>query len=204
MSLKDMTNCVPFIKDRRLSDCMYKFTNSINKDKPMDWESWNNTSSFVPDNGDYSDGSYNPKSMPFSETYQDYIINQRFEDVLDDFISGLLDMNSDQKSDFLKTLENMMAPLKPKGTKKDLDNIYNIVNKIYYEHSENDIFNSIKVSFLEKTKTVALSSYNLSSIENIKLKLIKEGIGNIRYRIIENPYNNKQIHTIMYERLGEK
>ncbi len=201
MSPKDLTGCVPYIKDRRLSDSLYKFTNNIEYDNTMHWDFDNNSyGEPITEDEEY----YEPKSMPSNESYQDYIINQRFEDVLDDFITGLLDMNLDQKSDFLKTLESMMAPLKEKGTKKDEDNIYNIINKIYYEHSESDVFNSIKVSFLEKTKTIALSSYNLSSIKSIKLKLIKEGIGNIRYRIIENPYNNKQIHTIMYERIKEE
>ena len=71
-------------------------------------------------------------------------------------------------------------------------------------HSDNDIFNSVKVSKLEKTNTIVLSSYNLNSIEKLKAKLIKEGIENIRYRIVKNPYNQKKIHTIMYDRIGEK
>ena len=33
---------------------------------------------------------------------------------------------------------------------------------------------------------------------------IDEGIENIRYRIVKNPYNQKKIHTIMYDRIGEK
>ena len=78
-----------------------------------------------------------------NEKYQDYIINKRFENVLDDFISGLLDMNSDQKSDFLKTLESMMVPIKPKNIISDTDSIYNIFSKIVDVNSDNDIFNSI-------------------------------------------------------------
>ena len=188
MSPYDLASCVPYIKDVKLSNCMHAFTS--NMDKVADEY-----------DGHYYDNNKNYQSSTTNESYQDYIINKRFEDVLDDFISGLLDMDSDQKSDFLKTLENMMVP---KSTNRDTDNIYNIFSKIADVHSENDIFNSIKVSYLEKTNTIALSSYNLKNIEDVKLKLIKEGVGDIRYKIINNPFNNKKIHTIMYDKIKEE
>jgi hypothetical protein len=135
-------------------------------------------------------------------TYNEYFTEKKFEEILDEFITGLLAMNIQEKSEFLKSLEMFTRPIDKSETRQD--NIYNIINTIYYNHSENDLFNSIKVSKLEKTGTIVLSSYNLTSIETIKAKLVKEGIVDIRYRIIKNPYNNKKIHTIMYDKIGEK
>ena len=199
MAPKDLISCVPYIKDSKLSNCMHTFTSN------MDNYSEYSSEDDYGDNGYYNDNySQEYTQTTNNEKYQDYIINKRFENVLDDFISGLLDMNSDQKSDFLKTLESMMVPIKPKNIISDTDSIYNIFSKIVDVNSDNDIFNSIKVSYLEKTKTIALSSYNLKNIEDVKLKLIKEGVGDIRYKIINNPFNNKKIHTIMYDRNGEK
>lgn len=199
MAPKDLISCVPYIKDSKLSNCMHTFTSNMDN-----YSEYSNEDDYG-DNGYYNDNySQEYTQTTNNEKYQDYIINKRFENVLDDFISGLLDMNSDQKSDFLKTLESMMVPIKPKNIISDTDSIYNIFSKIVDVNSDNDIFNSIKVSYLEKTKTIALSSYNLKNIEDVKLKLIKEGVGDIRYKIINNPFNNKKIHTIMYDRNGEK
>ena len=165
----------------------------------MDAPNWDNWNPNMYKSG-LSDGTYfTTKGMP---SYQEYMTEKKFDDILDEFITGLLNMSVVEKSEFLKSLEQMMQPI----DKKDLsnDNIYNIINTIYYNHSDNDLFNSIKVSKLEKTNTIVLSSYHLSSIEKVKAKLVKEGIENIRYRIIKNPYNDKKIHTIMYDRIGEK
>jgi hypothetical protein len=199
---KDLSKNLGSITDAKLRRCLTNFVIQFNLNSGTinNAPKWDND---WPKNLNYRkdlDGQiFTTKGMP---SYQDFITEKKFDDILDEFISGLLGMDVHEKSAFLKTLEGMMEPINKEKTNPD--NIYNIINTIYYNHSDNDLFNSIKVSILEKTGTVVLSSYNLGSIENVKAKLVKEGIENIRYRIIQNPYNQKKIHTIMYDKIGEK
>jgi hypothetical protein len=201
VSPKDLVKNIKFVKDSKLRSKMLKFIDQFNLDsyKSVDWSNW--VGSDIPDKGktNTAPGIYSTKGMP---SYNEYITETRFDDIIDEFIGGLLSMTVSEKSDFLKSLEKLSRPINE--DKSEPDNIYNIINTIYYNYSDNDLFNSVKVSKLESTGTIVLSSYNLTSIEKIKLKLKKEGIENIRYRIIKNPYNQKKIHTIMYDRIGEK
>ena len=184
---------------KAITNFIIQFDFSNSKKKYSGWDNWNTTYTKDIEFEDYP-GTFNTRGM--SSSYQEYLTEQKFEDILDEFITGLLAMNNSEKSEFLKSLEKITKPIDK--SEVNSDNIYNIVNTIYYKYSDNDIFNSVKVSKLEKTDTIVLSSYNLTSIEKIKAKLIKEGIENIRYRIVKNPYNQKKIHTIMYDRIGEK
>jgi hypothetical protein len=184
-----MTNFIMQFEYNKFSKPNYSNSTS---DWSKGWDDWTPTST--------NHGVYSTKGM--TGTYNEYFTEKKFEEILDEFITGLLAMNIQEKSEFLKSLEMFTRPIDKSETRQD--NIYNIINTIYYNHSENDLFNSIKVSKLEKTGTIVLSSYNLTSIETIKAKLVKEGIVDIRYRIIKNPYNNKKIHTIMYDKIGEK
>ena len=206
VSQKDLIRNLGTVADSRLRKCLTNFIiqfdlNSYNAPKKMDWNTWNN-SSYTDSWNKIKHGEWLTPDPDSYKSFQEFSTEQRFEDILDEFITGLLEMSVKEKSEFLKSLENLMSPIEKKKPKQD--NIYNIINTIYYNHSDNDLFNSIKVSKLEHTDTIVLSSYNLNNIEKIKAKLIKEGIENIRYRIIKNPYNKKKIHTIMYDRIGEK
>ena len=199
VSSNDLVKNLGSIKDNRLRRCMTNFIIQFDMNswsKPYDKVVWDNFDlNTKPD----SYGTFSTKGMP---SYNEYITEQKFDDILDEFINGLLSMSVSEKSEFLRSLEKLSEPLKKKESSED--NIYNIINTIYYNHSDNDLFNSVKVSKIESTGTIVLSSYHLSSIEKLKAKLNKEGITDIKYRIIKNPYNNKKIHTIMYDRIGEK
>ena len=202
VSPNDLIRNLSEIKDTKLRRSITNFIiqfdmSSFNKDNNSAWDNYK----FDPD-GYSTPGIYSTKNMPTYSYSSDDITERKFDDLLDEFITNLLNMSTVEKSEFLKSLENISKPLNSSETNPD--NIYNIINTIYYNYSDNDIFNSVKVSKLEKTGTIVLSSYNLTSIEKIKAKLIKEGIENIRYRIVKNPYNQKKIHTIMYDRIGEK
>ena len=202
VSPNDLIRNLSEIKDTKLRRSITNFIiqfdmSSFNKNSNSAWDNYK----FDPD-GYSTPGIYSTKNMPTYSYSSDDITERKFDDLLDEFITNLLNMSTVEKSEFLKSLENISKPLDSSETNPD--NIYNIINTIYYNYSDNDIFNSVKVSKLEKTGTIVLSSYNLTSIEKIKAKLIKEGIENIRYRIVKNPYNQKKIHTIMYDRIGEK
>ena len=200
VSPKDLIKNLGAIDDTKLRRCISNFIiqfdmSQFSRQGTTSWDNYN----YDPDDYSTPAGVYSTKNMP---TYNDYITERKFDDILDEFISGLLNMSVIEKSEFLKSLENLTKPLDKSETNPD--NIYNIINTIYYNHSDNDLFNSVKVSKLENTGTIVLSSYHLTSIEKIKAKLVKEGISNLRYRIVQNPYNKKKIHTIMYDRIGEK
>tara|TARA_A100001201_G_scaffold46869_1_gene47317 strand:+ start:831 stop:1466 length:636 start_codon:yes stop_codon:yes gene_type:complete len=202
VSPNDLIKNLSEIKDTKLRRSITNFIiqfdmSSFNKDNNSAWDNYK----FDPD-GYSTPGIYSTKNMPTYSYSSDDITERKFDDLLDEFITNLLNMSTVEKSEFLKSLENISKPLDSSETNPD--NIYNIINTIYYNYSDNDIFNSVKVSKLEKTGTIVLSSYNLTSIEKLKAKLVKEGIKDIRYRIVKNPYNQKKIHTIMYDRIGEK
>tara|TARA_Y100000004_G_scaffold129425_1_gene145890 strand:- start:2378 stop:3013 length:636 start_codon:yes stop_codon:yes gene_type:complete len=202
VSPNDLIRNLSEIKDTKLRRSITNFIiqfdmSSFNKDNNSAWDNYK----FDPD-GYSTPGIYSTKNMPTYSYSSDDITERKFDDLLDEFITNLLNMSTVEKSEFLKSLENISKPLDSSETNPD--NIYNIINTIYYNYSDNDIFNSVKVSKLEKTGTIVLSSYNLTSIEKLKAKLVKEGIKDIRYRIVKNPYNQKKIHTIMYDRIGEK
>ena len=202
VSPNDLIRNLSEIKDTKLRRSITNFIiqfdmSSFNKDNNSAWDNYK----FDPD-GYSTPGIYSTKNMPTYSYSSDDITERKFDDLLDEFITNLLNMSTVEKSEFLKSLENISKPLNSSETNPD--NIYNIINTIYYNYSDNDIFNSVKVSKLEKTGTIVLSSYNLTSIEKLKAKLVKEGIKDIRYRIVKNPYNQKKIHTIMYDRIGEK
>jgi hypothetical protein len=196
----DLVENLGAIDDTRLRRCLTNFIISFDLstfDKYKTNDSWNDYK-FSPKQSWDNPGTLSTKGM---NSYSEYSTERKFEDLLDEFITNLLAMNTSEKSEFIKSLERLTSN---DLTENNNSNIYNIINTIYYNHSDNDIFNSVKVSKLEKTNTIVLSSYNLNSIEKLKAKLIKEGIENIRYRIVKNPYNQKKIHTIMYDRIGEK
>lgn len=202
VSPNDLIRNLSEIKDTKLRRSITNFIiqfdmSSFNKNSNSAWDNYK----FDPD-GYSAPGIYSTKNMPTYSYSSDDITERKFDDLLDEFITNLLNMSTVEKSEFLKSLENISKPLDSSETNPD--NIYNIINTIYYNYSDNDIFNSVKVSKLEKTGTIVLSSYNLTSIEKLKAKLVKEGIKDIRYRIVKNPYNQKKIHTIMYDRIGEK
>ena len=202
VSPNDLIRNLSEIKDTKLRRSITNFIiqfdmSSFNKNSNSAWDNYK----FDPD-GYSTPGIYSTKNMPTYSYSSDDITERKFDDLLDEFITNLLNMSTVEKSEFLKSLENISKPLDSSETNPD--NIYNIINTIYYNYSDNDIFNSVKVSKLEKTGTIVLSSYNLTSIEKLKAKLVKEGIKDIRYRIVKNPYNQKKIHTIMYDRIGEK
>ena len=202
VSPNDLIRNLSEIKDTKLRRSITNFIiqfdmSSFNKNSNSAWDNYK----FDPD-GYSTPGIYSTKNMPTYSYSSDDITERKFDDLLDEFITNLLNMSTVEKSEFLKSLENISKPLDSSETNPD--NIYNIINTIYYNYSDNDIFNSVKVSKLEKTGTIVLSSYNLTSIEKLKAKLVKEGITDIRYRIVKNPYNQKKIHTIMYDRIGEK
>ena len=133
-------------------------------------------------------------------SYQDYLSStdeERFEDILDEFITGLLSMTNFEKSNFLKFFD---ASIPKERKETEPKHIYNIINN---KDLNDDIFNSIKVSYLEKVGLTALSTYDANKLEVIKLRLISEGIDNISYRTTKNPNNNKTIHSILFKKKGE-
>ncbi len=209
-NIKDFLKNSYLIKDKILRKHILSYAHGVNERLTMkspvgnifnmDYDKWIKTN-YKKRNSGRTDGVWPTGKGVDVSNYQDFITERRFDNILDDFITGLLSMSVNEKSDFLSTLEDLMSPIAE--NKEDMRNIYNIINTIYYNHSDNDLFDSIKVSVLPKTGTVVLSSYHLTSIEKIKEKLSNEGIEDIAYRIIENPYNKKKIHTLMYERIGE-
>ena len=199
VSKNELAENVDFIYDDRLREVFYNFTKSIRRSSGMNaykvnWDEWKGTT--------YSKGSspgtyISTKGMPSYQNYLDKVDEQRFEDILDDFITGLLSMTKKEKGEFLRFFDISLINERKKTEPK---HIYNIIND---KKSGDDIFESIKVSYLRNSNTIVLSSYNKESLDKMKLRLIDEGINVIGYRKIKNPNNNRDIHSIMYDNSKE-
>ncbi len=189
ISKKELIENINFIYDDNLRESFYNFTkNKSGNIHNLNFDAWKDLS--YDDRQQKRGGILTTKGLP---SYQDFLNEKRFEDILDDFITGLLSMTSNEKNTFLKFFD---VSLPPKSRQKtEPKHIYNIIND---RKKGSDIFESIKVSYLERTNKTILSSYNIESIERIKLRLIKEGIDVISYRIVKNPHNDRDIHSIMY------